>query len=41
MVKLPQGDWYDNCGVGYPGGTIVEVSAPPGSVPVCTKKYKN
>lgn len=41
MVKLPHGEWYDNYGIKYRGGTIAEVSAPPGSVPVFTKEYKN
>ena len=40
-VKLPHGEWYDNYGVKYRGGIIAEVSAPPGIVPVFTKKYKN
>ena len=41
MVKLPYGEWHDNYGIKYRGGTVAEVSAPPGSVPVFTKKYKN
>ncbi len=40
-VKLPHGKWYDSCGVKYQGGTIAEVSALIGSVPVFTKECKN
>ena len=40
-VKLPHGEWYDNSGIKYRGGTVAEVSALPGNVPVFTKEYKN
>lgn len=35
-VKLPHGEWYDKDGVKYQGGTITEISAPLGVVPIFT-----